>query len=160
MTLPYRLAAQSPELVQVLDLIRASFAYMDGIIAPPSSMHHLTVESLARAAEEAEVWAIGVPPVACVVFTPKRDALYIGKLAVAPLHRKSGLARDLIALAETRAQSLGYDTLELQVRVELTSNQATFIRLGFVESGRTAHPGYTRPTSITYRKTINRLKSI
>ena len=44
--------------------------------------------------------------------------------------------------------------LELQTRVELGANHAAFQRLGFVEVGRTAHDGYDRPTSITFRKSL------
>jgi hypothetical protein len=49
--------------------------------------------------------------------------------------------------------ALGLDHLELQTRVELTENHATFRAMGFVETGRTAHPGYDR-TSITFRRAL------
>ena len=136
----------------VLALIRAEFAGMEGRIDPPSSMHALTVDSLAAQAATAEIWAIGQPPVACVVLTPKPGALYLGKLAVAASHRRHGHARALIALAETRARALGLPALELQTRVELAENHATFRALGFAETGRSAHPGYSRPTTITFRR--------
>jgi hypothetical protein len=44
--------------------------------------------------------------------------------------------------------------LELQTRVELEENHAAFRAMGFAEAGRTAHPGYDRPTSITFRKDL------
>ncbi len=138
----------------LLRLIQAEFAFMDGRIDPPSSMHQLTAEAIARQAATGEVWAIGTPPIACVFLTPKPQMLYVGKLATAATHRRQGLARRLIALAEARARALGLPALELQTRVELTENQAAFTALGFVETARTAHPGYTRPTSITYRRTL------
>ena len=138
----------------VLALIRAEFAGMEGRIDPPSSMHALTADSLAAQAATAEVWAIGQPPVACVILTAKPQALYIGKLAVAASHRRRGLARALLDLAESRARVLGLPALELQTRVELTENHATFRALGFTETGRSAHPGYSRPTSITFRRAV------
>ena len=137
----------------LLGLIRTAFAYMDGRIDPPSSMLLLSPESIATQARTHEVWAIGTPPVACVFLTPKPGALYIGKLAVAVEHRGHGLARALIDLAETRARALGLPALELETRVELIENHATFRSLGFVETGRSAHPGFDRPTSITFRRT-------
>ncbi len=133
-------------------LIQREFAFMDGRIDPPSSMHALTAESIADHARVGEVWVIGTPPVACMFLTPKPHALYVGKLAVAATHRRQGLARALIALADTRARALGLPALELQTRVELTANHATFRALGFNEVARTAHPGYDRPTSITFRR--------
>ena len=44
--------------------------------------------------------------------------------------------------------------IELQTRVELTANHRAFRALGFVETGRTAHQGYDRPTSVTMRKRL------
>jgi len=139
-------------MAEVLGLIRVEFAYMDGVIDPPSSMHQLTLELLA--AGPGEVWATGMPVVACAVLTSKPGALYIGKLAVAQAARGRGMARAMIALAERRALEMGLDRLELQTRVELVANQATFAAMGFTETGRTAHPGFDRPTTITYRRAL------
>ena len=55
---------------------------------------------------------------------------------------------------EVSASDLGLPVLELQTRVELVENQAAFLAMGFVEVGRTAHKGYDRPTSITYRRAV------
>ena len=44
--------------------------------------------------------------------------------------------------------------LELQTRIELTENQATFGRMGFVKTAETAHEGFDRPTSITMRAKV------
>jgi ribosomal protein S18 acetylase RimI-like enzyme len=139
----------------ILTLIQSEFAFMAGRIDPPSSMHDLTVQTIAAQARNGEVWAIGTPPVACVFLTPKPAALYVGKLAVAASYRQQGLARRLIDLAATRAKSHNLPALELQTRVELTENQAAFRALGFVEVGRTAHPGFDRPTSITFRRPVD-----
>lgn len=138
----------------LLTLIQTEFAFMEGRIDPPSSMQRLTAAAIAEQATQGEVWAIGTPPVACVFLTAKPGALYIGKLAVAAPHRGQGLARRLIDLAERRARALGMPALELQTRVELVENQATFRALGFVETGRTAHAGYARPTSVTFRRPL------
>jgi ribosomal protein S18 acetylase RimI-like enzyme len=127
---------------------------MDGRIDPPSSMHLLTAQIITDQSRTGEVWAIGHPPVACVFLTPKPHALYIGKLAVATSHRGQGLARALITAAEHRARALNLPALELQTRVELTGNHATFRALGFAEVARTAHPGYAHPTSITFRRPV------
>ena len=153
---PWRLAT-ADDPAPVLALIRAEFAYMDGRIDPPSSMHRLTGADVARQAEAGEVWVIGPAdaPRACVFLTPKPGTLYIGKLAVAGPARGRGLARRLVDLAETRALALGLPVLELQTRVELTENHAAFARLGFARVGGTAHPGYDRITSYTYRKPVN-----
>ena len=137
----------------VLALIQRAFAGMEGRIDPPSSVHRLTAEGIAAQARTGEIWV--VPPLqACMFLTPKDGRLYLGKLAVEPALQGRGLARQLVALAEERARALGFAILELETRVELTENHAIFARLGFVETGRKAHPGYNRPTSITFAKRI------
>jgi len=153
---PWRFGAETNP-APVLALIRETFAYMDGRIDPPSSMHRLTEADIARQADTGEVWLIGPAdvPLACVFFTPRQHALYVGKLAVAAEARGQGHARALMALAEFRARARGLPALELQTRVELTENHAAFARLGFVRVGATAHPGYDRATSYTYRRPVS-----
>jgi GNAT superfamily N-acetyltransferase len=148
-----RLAIDPALWPPILALLHKAFAYMDARIDPPSSLRDLTPEALSRQASHGEIWIIGAP-VACVFLTPKPTALYVGKLAVAASHRGHGLARQLIDLAETRARAFHLPALELQTRIELVENQTTFRALGFVEAGRTAHPGFDRPTSITYRRPV------
>ena len=143
-----------PNLPAILTLIRDSFAYMDGIIDPPSSMHHMTLDSLRADAETREIWSLGPPLSACVVLSPKPNTLYIGKLCVAKHARGTGLAHHLIQHAEHRARALRLPTLTLEVRIELTANHASFKAMGFNEVARTAHQGYPHPTSITFQKEI------
>lgn len=151
---PRRLAPGDAGLTEVLTLIQSTFAFMDGRIDPPSSMHRLTLDSVSAHAGTGEVWVIGDPVQACVFLTPKADSLYLGKLAVTPDARRRGLARHLIALAGSRAAELRLPCVELQTRVELVENHATFEAMGFRETDRTAHAGYDRPTSITYRLSV------
>lgn len=138
----------------LLALLHRAFASMDGIIDPPSSLHSLTAEGIALQARKAEVWVIGQPALGCVFLTPKTDALYLGKLAVDPAHQGCGLGRLLIEHAAQRARALGLTALELQTRVELTANHAAFRRMGFIKTAATAHPGYSRPTTLTFRRAV------
>jgi GNAT superfamily N-acetyltransferase len=144
-----------PELPDILSLIQSSFEYMGGIVNPPSSVHLLTQSRFNELAQNSEVWSLSPPMSACVIFNPKADAFYIGKLSVALSARGNGLARRLIDHAETRARCHGKKWLELQVRVELTANHAAFIAMGFHEVGRTRHEGFSAPTSITFRRYVD-----
>ncbi len=130
-------------------LLVQAFAFMAGVIDPPSSMDRMTSADLARDAAQSELWVIGDQPLACVILTPRADTLYLGKLAVAQSHRGRGLSRLLVDHAAARAGALGLPSVTLQVRVELAGNLAAFQAMGFSETGRTAHPGHDRPTSIT-----------
>ena len=88
------------------------------------------------------------------MLTPRPPVLYLGKMAVAPSHRGHGLGRDLATLAARRAMARGLAAVELQSRVELTENHAVFAALGFVVAAETSHPGFDRPTSLTFRKPV------
>jgi len=138
----------------LLALIHAAFAGMEGRIDPPSSLHRLTPQAIAQQARTGEIWVIGTPPVACMFLTPQPDALYVGKLAVHPAQQGQGHARRLLDLAATRAKALGFAELELQTRVELLENHVVFQRLGFRQVAATAHPGFDRPTSLTFRRAV------
>ncbi|WP_149140115.1 GFA family protein [Gemmobacter caeruleus] len=148
---PHRMRPED-DAAPVLALIRAAFADMEGRIDPPSSMQRLTEDDIRRQARDGEVWLIGPEPRACVFFTLKPGALYIGKLATAGSARRRGLARRLIDLAARRAQDLGLPELELQSRVELVENHAAFRAMGFAQIGETRHPGFDRTTSLTFRR--------
>lgn len=154
--IPTRHTHDDPALVQVLDLIRTAFAYMDGRIDPPSSMHRLSLAEVQRQCVEGEVWSLGAPVAACMFLTPKPGRLYLGKLAVAQAMRGRGLAAQLVGIASERAAALGFDTLELQTRVELVENHVAFARLGFVKTGESSHDGYDRVTTITMQKPVTR----
>lgn len=147
--------AGDPELPAILALIQSSFAYMDGIIDPPSSMHLLTLEAVEKQALTGEIWSLGPPLTACAFFTITPRSLYIGKVAVAAQARGQGAARRLIEHAVQRADHHNLPALELQSRIELTDNHAAFSAMGFVQSARTSHPGYSRPTSITFRRALS-----
>ena len=141
-------------LAGVLDLIRDAFAYMEGLVDPPSSVAALDLTAATAHIDTGEVWRIGDPPVGAMFLTPKLGALYIGKLAVVAPRRGDGLARRLIDQAETRARALGLPVLELQTRVELTENHAVFTALGFTRTATTAHAGFSRPTSLTFTRRV------
>lgn len=143
---------------ELLALILKSFAYMDGRIDPPSSAHTLSPDSLRRKSKEeiGFVVADGQDLLGCMFLKPEPDSLYIGKLAIDPVHQGKGLGRRLLAAAEATARDLCLPALRLQTRIELTENHAAFATWGFVETSRYAHPGFTRPTSIEMRKDLQR----
>jgi GNAT superfamily N-acetyltransferase len=150
-----RRAGPGDDFAVILALVRDAFAYMDGVVDPPSSIHRVTAAELERAAQEEVVLLALDPALAGVVrLTPKPGALYLGKLAVRHDLRGRGIARALVAAAEAEARARGLPALELRTRVELTDNHATFARLGFRETGRSAHPGYASPTTLQFRKDL------
>ena len=142
---------------EVLSLIMRAFAYMDGVIDPPSSAHLLTAETLREKSrqETGFLALLNGRIVGCVFALERADDFYVGKLAVEPGMQGQGIGKRLMQAAEDLARSRGKSALVLQTRIELSANHAAFARLGFRESERTAHAGYDRPTSITMRKELS-----
>lgn len=142
---------------ELLALILRAFAYMDGLIDPPSSAQRLTGDSLReKARQETGFLAMRDNEVVGCIFAAEHSAhFYVGKLAVEPGLQGKKIGRRLMESVEALARATGKPVLELQARIELTNNQAAFGRLGFIETERTAHPGYNRPTSVTMRKTLS-----
>jgi GNAT superfamily N-acetyltransferase len=154
-----RIAVRPPNFSDwpaLLALLQAAFADMDGRIDPPSSLARLDVDALrAKAADEhLFVATVGNTLVGCAFASIRDDCVYVGKLAVAAAARRRGVARALIDAAARLARDHGRTALELQTRIELTENHATFAALGFAKVAETAHPGYTRATSITLRRRV------
>jgi GNAT superfamily N-acetyltransferase len=140
----------------LLALLQESFAFMEGRIDPPSSLHSFDAAKLAaKAGEEELVLAFLDGRLVGCLFAAERDgALYLGKIAVRPELQGLGIARRMFALAEAHARARGLKALELQARIELTENHRTFTALGFEKVGVGSHPGFSRPTDVNFRKSL------
>jgi GNAT superfamily N-acetyltransferase len=141
----------------LLELILASFAYMQPRIDPPSSALLLTLPLLMEKAR-AEM-AYGAVEngklLGCIFCKPEPpDCLYIGKLAVAQDAQGKGIGRLLLQAAEAHAAAGGLSCLRLETRIELTENHRVFAKWGFVQTAEGCHPGFTRPTFVEMRKTL------
>jgi ribosomal protein S18 acetylase RimI-like enzyme len=118
-------------------------------INPPSSVLKETeVDFATRLSEEtcfiveAEARLIG-----CVFCATKGDALYVGRLAVAPEFRRRGIASALMEAAKGEARARGCKRIALGARIALPGNVALFHRHGFVIVRETCHAGFVTPTS-------------
>lgn len=141
----------------LLELLQNAFSYMDPRIDPPSSLKRIGITELRlKAQNESLIIAIdNTDLVGCAFATVKSDCVYVGKLAVAEHARGRGIARKIMEIAESIARENDRYCLELQTRVELIENHNIFTTLGFEKVAESAHPGYSRPTSIIMRKRLS-----
>ena len=70
----------------LLKLLHAAFAYQNDRIDPPSSLHRLDAESIARKARDEHLFLAGEGGnlLGCIFARPQADSVYVGKFAVRP----------------------------------------------------------------------------
>lgn len=142
------------QALELLRLIHRAFAGIEGHISPTSSLHRLTLADLRSLPATDALCVIGQPPIACAIFRQRDEALYVEKLAVDPANTRQGFGRAILDVAKAHATLCKCTGIRVQTRVELSENHRFFEVLGFQEIARTAHPGFTQPTSITYEKPL------
>jgi ribosomal protein S18 acetylase RimI-like enzyme len=127
--------------------VRGIFGALD--IDPPSGVLKETAADFAARlrVETAFIVEADGTLIGCVFCAIDDDALYIGRLAVAPAWRRRGVANALIEAAKGEARVRGAARITLGARIALPGNVALFRRHGFTVVAETCHPGFTRPTS-------------
>ena len=141
----------------IASLIVEAFEEYRAWLVPPSAAlleTAMTIEASLAGSCSAALAYVHEAAAGCVLFEPRGEDLYFGRLAVLPKYRQTGLARTLVAFVEEEASRRGCAGVLLSVRVALPANQQLFARLGYVEVGRHAHAGYDAPTWIDMRKPV------
>lgn len=143
---------------ELLALIMSSFAYMDGVIDPPSSAHRLTPDNLRQKIRD-EIAFVAFDDgdmLGCISCKPEAASLYVGKLAVSPAAQGRGIGTALLRKGEETAHRLSLPSLRLETRIELVNNHRQFSSWGFVKTAENSHAGYERVTSIEMTKRLTR----
>jgi GNAT superfamily N-acetyltransferase len=137
-------------------LIRGAFAAAPVAAAPPPSALRETAEGvaaiLAKGGGAAIEDAAGLAGV--VLWEPRGEDLYMGRLAVRAECRGMGVARALIGAAESEARRRGAARLHLATRLVFTANRRLFAACGFYETTLHSHPGYDAPTFVDMEKPL------
>lgn len=145
------------DLPSLLSIIHAAYREYEGKLDPPSGAHRETVESLAgKLARGGGVIAIhNSQPVGSVLYEPRVDSLYVGRLAVLPAYRRLRVGQHLAYYVEEIARRLQLPAITLGVRISLSGNLAFYRSLGYDIVGTGAHPGYREPTFYTMQKRLD-----
>ena len=148
--------ALSAEAEVLLDVMRRAFTEYRGVLQPESSVFVETPALLAgKLAGGGGFLALDrTTPVGCIIAEDKEGRGYLGRLAVDPSLRRQGLARRLMLAGEGFARARGLKIAEVQVRIALGGNIALFQALGYRETARRAHPGFTQPTYLVMEKSL------
>ena len=138
---------QAAEAEPVAVLIRTAFAAIAVPLDPAPSALRVTAADVAAQLQAGggAVWDVdGVR--GCVLWKPKGEGLYLGRLAVQPGWQGRGIARHLLDVVEAAARAQGMDRVLLEVRLALAGNRRLFAAAGFTETALRAHPGHAAPT--------------
>jgi len=126
---------------------QAIFGALD--IDPPSSVLKESEADFAARLRDETCFVVeeGGKLIASMFCAIDGDALYVGRLAVAPEYRRRGVASALMDAAKSEARRLGLKRVTLGARITLPGNVTLFRRHGFEVVRETCHPGFSQPTS-------------
>jgi ribosomal protein S18 acetylase RimI-like enzyme len=136
----------------VAALIRMAFAAQPVVTDPLPSALRVTAADVAAHLQRGGGGAVAEVDgalAASVLWEEEDGGLYVSRVAVAPAWRRRGIARALMEAAEATAREQRLARVHLATRLVLADNRRLFAGCGFVETDRTAHPGYAEPTSVT-----------
>ena len=148
--------AQLTDAADLLAVIQAAYAEFLGKLDPPSGAFAETESSIsAKLRKGGAIKAVADGTlIGGVLYEPKGDFMYFGRLAVLPAWRRSGVAQGLIAAVEKCTQAVGMNRVQIGVRLVLPAHQAYYEGLGYKPIAYECHPGFTQPTSVTMEKAL------
>lgn len=155
LTVVYQEAAVE-EAPLLLSVILRAYTEFWGKLKPPSGTFAESAESIAAKLQKGgAIKALaGEEMVGAVIYEPRSDFMYFGRLAVLPAWRGQGVAKGLISAVEADALARGLTRVQIGVRLVLASHQNYYAALGYQPIEYECHPGFTEPTSVTMEKQL------
>jgi len=140
----------------IADLVRLAFGAQSRPTNPPSGALKETADTIRNhllrgggAIAEVDSAAVGT-----LLWEEQDDALYLSRLAVHPAHRRRGIGRALVDLAERETWRRALVRMTLGVRLVLEDNRRLFASCGFVETTLHRHEGFSEPTWVAMERRL------
>ena len=157
MTTPTIRPATADDAALLQTIIVTAFEPYRGKLVPPSGAHSETPQTIAGKLQLGGgfIAYLDQEAVGGVLYELRDDYVYMGRLAVLPEYRRSGVGRVLALAVEAAAREANQPAIELGVRTSLDGNLSFFSSLGYRIISEDTHPGYTQPTFMTLRKQLD-----
>ncbi|HEY3060837.1 MAG TPA: GNAT family N-acetyltransferase [Chloroflexota bacterium] len=123
-------------------IMQAAFAEYQGALPVDSGAHTETVDdvlAVMRVGGAVLAYA-GSEPVGSARYTLEDEAVYVGRVAVLPSHRRRGVASAIMLFLEDIARAEGRDHIRIGVRDSLPSNVGLYQALGYELVSINPHP--------------------
>jgi N-acetylglutamate synthase-like GNAT family acetyltransferase len=135
--------AEPADQAAIETLVNEAYSvYVPRMGRPPAPMledYHALIRDARVHVLEDETGICGI-----VVLIPEADAMLLDNVAVKIAAQRRGHGRALIAFAEATARAAGYKTIRLFTNELMTENVARYLRLGYIETHRSAEQGLRR----------------
>jgi len=138
-------------------LVRLAFSTQSRPTDPPPGALKETAATIAEqlAHGGGAVVEVDGTLVGAVLWVEEDGALYLGRLAVDPAHRRRGIARALIDEAEHEARRRRLARMTLGVRLVLDDNRRLFASCGFTETTLHRQEGFSEPTWVAMERRLS-----
>ena len=148
--------AQEQEASEILRVMQAAFMEYNGVLDPPSGVHHETTESVKQKIQAGNfiLAEINHEIVGCVFCENKGSYMDLGRLSVIPKYRNQGIGKMLISQVEDIARQNQIPNVRLGVRIALDTVRLYYERLGFRIISFETHAGYSQPTYVLMEKAV------
>jgi ribosomal protein S18 acetylase RimI-like enzyme len=148
--------AKEQEAPEILRVMQAAFLEYNGVLDPPSGVHHETVESVKQKLQTGNfvLAEINYEIVGCVFYENKVSYVDLGRLSVIPQHRRQGIGRMLIDYVEQKARQNQIPNVRLGVRMVLVNLRRYYEGLGYKIISLETHAGYAEPTYVLMEKAV------
>jgi ribosomal protein S18 acetylase RimI-like enzyme len=132
-------AADVPKVAALVDAAYGRYVELIGMLPRPMTDDYAEVIEKCRVTvAESRGNIVGV-----IVLAIDEEEFFVDNVAVAPSHRRKGLGRALLVLAEAEATRLGFDSIYLYTHEKMTENLAIYARMGYVEYDRRPQGGFS-----------------
>ncbi|HEY3594018.1 MAG TPA: GNAT family N-acetyltransferase [Polyangiaceae bacterium] len=122
----------------------ASFEEYRTLLVVPSSAHTETIDDVRSSMEKGGAviasFSSDESPAGCARFRVDPDALYVGRVAVLPAHRRRGVASAMMRFLEGHAGERKRDTIRIIARESLPGNVELYRGLGYEIVKVAPHP--------------------